>query len=190
MSLRKLLAVVCALSIVGTLTPPIRDAFAVSFAAVADVANSLAPTAVVPASQITGSLPAASVPNPSVSTLGGVNSHAAVAHQFLTQIGTDGSISGAAPTPADTGVLTGTTAAIGGGVLVAGACASGTATVTGVTTGMGLQVTPASDPTPDTSHGLSIYGVRTGANTVTVYVCAIVAATTPASVAYNVRATP
>lgn len=37
------------------------------------------------------------LPAPTTSSLGAVNSHASVAHQFLTQIGTDGSISAAQP---------------------------------------------------------------------------------------------
>lgn len=42
-------------------------------------------------------LPAVNLPNPSASTLGGVKSHASVSNQFLTQIGTDGSVSAAQP---------------------------------------------------------------------------------------------
>ncbi|MDE2104526.1 MAG: hypothetical protein KGL39_45240, partial [Patescibacteria group bacterium] len=40
-------------------------------------------------------------PAPTVSTLGGVNSHAAATHQFLTGIGIDGSVSAAQPSAAD-----------------------------------------------------------------------------------------
>lgn len=47
------------------------------------------------------SVPASALPNPSSSTLGGVNSKAAVTHNFLTGIGTDGSVSAAQPTTAD-----------------------------------------------------------------------------------------
>ena len=42
-------------------------------------------------------LAASQLPNPSASTLGGVESHSAVSNEFLTQIGTDGSVSGAQP---------------------------------------------------------------------------------------------
>jgi hypothetical protein len=45
----------------------------------------------------TGTLPAARLPNPSATTLGGVQSKASTANQFLTQIGTDGSVSAAQP---------------------------------------------------------------------------------------------
>lgn len=46
-------------------------------------------------------LVSADLPVPGPSSLGGVNSHAAVSHQFLTQIGTDGSVSGAQPAASD-----------------------------------------------------------------------------------------
>lgn len=52
--------------------------------------------------------------NPSATALGGVKSLAAVTHQFLTQIGTDGSVSQAQPTSADiTGTTTNNNAAAG-----------------------------------------------------------------------------
>jgi hypothetical protein len=58
------------------------------------------------ASNITsGTLPAAQLPNPSSSTLGGVESYAPVAHQFLTGISTSGVPSSAQPAFSD---LTGT----------------------------------------------------------------------------------
>lgn len=44
-----------------------------------------------------GTLPAGRLPTPGVATLGGVNSKAAVSNNFLTQIGTDGSVSQAQP---------------------------------------------------------------------------------------------
>ena len=44
------------------------------------------------------------LPTPTPTTLGGVNSSAAVAHQFLTQIGIDGSISKAQPSIVDSSV--------------------------------------------------------------------------------------
>lgn len=54
------------------------------------------------AAQITsGTLPAARLPNPSASTLGGVESKAAVSHQFLTSISTSGVPALAQPTEAD-----------------------------------------------------------------------------------------
>jgi hypothetical protein len=48
-----------------------------------------------------GTLPAARLPNPSASTLGGVESIAAVTHQFLTSISTSGVPAQAQPTEAD-----------------------------------------------------------------------------------------
>lgn len=48
-----------------------------------------------------GTVAAARLPVPTATTLGGVTSKAAVAHNFLTQIGTDGSVSQAQPAAAD-----------------------------------------------------------------------------------------
>lgn len=79
--------------------------------------------------------------------------------------------------------LSGTTASIGGGLLTAGTCASGTATVTGATTGMALVVTPVTYP----GDGADWAGYVSGTNTVTVKVCGLVTVT-PGVTAYNVRA--
>src|SRR5581483_10416903 len=48
-----------------------------------------------------GTLPAGRLPNPAPTTLGGVKSKASVASNFLTQIGTDGSVSAAQPAFSD-----------------------------------------------------------------------------------------
>lgn len=88
---------------------------------------------------------------------------------------------------ATSGVMSGTTGSIGGGALLLGACASGTATVTGATPG---QVVIA-----NTSDGSFIGGSFqeqanvSSSNTVTVNVCAVVAGT-PSSKQYNVRVIP
>ena len=52
-------------------------------------------------SQISGSVAASQLPNPSSSTLGGVKSLAAVSHNFLTSIGTNGTPTQAQPACAD-----------------------------------------------------------------------------------------
>lgn len=83
-------------------------------------------------------------------------------------------------------VLSGTTAAIGGSPLLAGACAAGTVTVTGATSAMVANVSPSADPDSTLTTGIAIYAFVSSANTVTVRVCAIVAVT-PAAVTYNVR---
>lgn len=79
-------------------------------------------------------------------------------------------------------VLSGTTGSIGGGALAAGACASGTASVTGATTSM------VADASPNTYPGDGDYwNARvSAAGTVTVKVCAVVAQT-PAASTYSVR---
>lgn len=82
--------------------------------------------------------------------------------------------------------LSGTTAAIGGSVLAAGACSAGTVTITGAATTMVATASPSADPSPTLTTGVSIYAFVSAANTVTVRVCAL-AAVTPAAVTYNVR---
>lgn len=78
--------------------------------------------------------------------------------------------------------LTGTSASLGGGALLEGACASNTTTVTGAATTMAAVVTPNTYP----GDGSAWSGQVTSANTVTTRVCAIVALTPTAST-YNIR---
>jgi hypothetical protein len=89
---------------------------------------------------------------------------------------------------ATSGMMSGTTVSIGGGALLAGACASGTATVTGATVGMPAIATP-SDGTNIPALGTSISATVTATNTVTVNVCALLALT-PAAKSYSVRVLP
>lgn len=90
------------------------------------------------------------------------------------------------PAPSSLPVLTGTTSAIGGSLLAAiGNTASGTATVTGATTGMTC-VAQATDGTNMTAVGGVVTCTVTSANTVTVNVVALIAFT-PASKTYAVR---
>lgn len=96
--------------------------------------------------------------------------------QILTSTG-----STTAPTWQDL-TLAGTSPSIGGGALVAGACASNTVTVTGATTGMAVSASPVTYP-GDGNYWLSYVSAS---NTVTVKVCATVAGTPTAST-YNVR---
>jgi hypothetical protein len=68
----------------------------------------------VPDINITTTWPPSSLPNPSASTLGGVQSIAAVAHNFLTSISTSGVPAQAQPVAADiTGTTTNDNAAAG-----------------------------------------------------------------------------
>lgn len=53
------------------------------------------------AANLTGTLPAGSIPPPAIAGLGGVFSHAAVTHNFLTSINTDGTVTGAQPACGD-----------------------------------------------------------------------------------------
>lgn len=80
------------------------------------------------------------------------------------------------------GILSGTSASIGGGALLAGACAVGTATVTNATTSMIALVDPVTYP----GDGNTWEAYVSSASTVTVKVCAIVAGT-PTATTYNVR---
>lgn len=88
-----------------------------------------------------------------------------------------------------TTVLSGVTGSIGGSLLTgAGSCASGTATVTGVGSGSFPVGSPVSVAASDGSlpNGLvTLSAAATGANTVTVQVCAI-AAVTPTAKTYSV----
>lgn len=78
--------------------------------------------------------------------------------------------------------LNGTSGSIGGGALLAGACSSGTTTVTGATTSM----VALADPNTYPGDGAYWDAYVSSANTVTVKVCATVALTPTAST-YNVR---
>lgn len=82
-------------------------------------------------------------------------------------------------------ILTGTTGAIGGGLLSAGVCASGTVAITGSLTTMTVQVSPNTYP----GDGTIMYGYVSANGTITVKVCGIVAVT-PTSSTYNVRVSP
>lgn len=88
--------------------------------------------------------------------------------------GTDGAAGPAA--------LTGTTSAIGGGLLLAAGCTSGMATVTGATTAMTAAASPVTYP----GDGAQYQAYVSSANTVTVKVCALLALT-PVSSVYRVR---
>jgi hypothetical protein len=80
--------------------------------------------------------------------------------------------------------LSGTTSSIGGSSLAAGACTSGTATVTSSTTSMAVAASPAADP----GAGFTWNAFVSAAGTVTVRVCNVSGANaTPTASAYNVR---
>lgn len=78
--------------------------------------------------------------------------------------------------------LSGTSGSIGGGALLAGACTSGTVSITGATTSMVAIAAPNTYPGDGNIWSAQV----TSANTVTVRVCAVIASTPTAST-YNVR---
>lgn len=78
--------------------------------------------------------------------------------------------------------LSGTSSSIGGSALLAGACTSGTVTVTGATTSMVATASPVTYP----GDGFDWAAYVSSANTVTVKVCGFIAGTPTAS-NYNVR---
>ncbi len=81
--------------------------------------------------------------------------------------------------------LVGTTGSIGGSALAAGACTTGTASVTSTTTSMAVAISPASDP----GTGFTWNAWVSAAGTVTARVCNVSGVSaTPTAVAYNVRA--
>lgn len=74
------------------------------------------------------------------------------------------------------------TGAIGGGLLLLGACTSGTVNISGVDTGMAVMASPVTNP----GAGAIWDAYVSAAGVVTVRVCAMVALT-PVSTVYNVR---
>lgn len=82
-------------------------------------------------------------------------------------------------------VLTATTGTITPGILIAGACGSGTVAVTSSTTAMPVAVSANTYP----GDGVVAFGYVSSNGTVTVKVCAIVGLTPTAST-YNVRVIP
>lgn len=92
---------------------------------------------------------------------------------------------GAQGTPGTSGILTGTTGSIGGGLLSAATCTSGTATVTGATVGMVATADPATYP----GDGAQWQTYVSSTNTVTVKVCVLLLLT-PTATTYAVRVVP
>lgn len=80
------------------------------------------------------------------------------------------------------GTFLGTSGSLGGGALIAGACATTTVTVTGATTSMVVVLSPATYP----GDGFEWASYVSAVNTVTAKVCALIAGTPTASL-YNVR---
>jgi hypothetical protein len=119
-----------------------------------------------------GTLPAGRLPNPSASTLGGVKSLATATNKFLTQIGTDGSVSQAQP---DISNLS-TTGSLGGNLdlgMNAMAIEIANEGVTGTTTSKLVKITGAPSTgviagTADTSGvlGVCVAGCATTGNAV------------------------
>lgn len=120
-----------------------------------------------------------------VTTLAGLSSPGVINFSGLTAslpVCTDGSKNLATSGCGLSAVLSGTSGSIGGGALLAGACASGTSTVTGATTSM----VALADPNTYPGDGAYWDAQVTSANTITTKVCAAVALT-PTSSTYNIR---
>ncbi|EGX99729.1 hypothetical protein AZA_26623 [Nitrospirillum viridazoti Y2] len=82
--------------------------------------------------------------------------------------------------------LAGTSAAIGGSSIAAGACTSGTVSISGATTSMAVAVSSAGSVDP--GDGYFVRGYVSASGTVTIKVCnATGAGGTPTSTTYNVR---
>lgn len=127
-------------------------------------------------------------PNPTVATiggktvtLGGAFTTSGANAVTLTTTGTTNitlPTSGTLPT-----VLSATSASIGGGALLAGACATTATTVAGVTAAMVAVVNPTTYP----GDGATWYGYVSNTNEVTVKICAIIALT-PSATTYKIKA--
>lgn len=85
----------------------------------------------------------------------------------------------------DRGTYRGTSGSIGGGVLTAGTCTSGTVNITGVDTTMVVNATPVTYP----GDGSQWDAYVSSSGVVTVKVCAVVALT-PGATTYNVSVSP
>lgn len=89
--------------------------------------------------------------------------------------------------PATSTALTGTTGSIGGSLLAAGGCSTGTVSITGATTSMAAVASPAAGTNPDPG-ALGVYWRArvSSTNTITVDICTPLAGT-PTADTYNVR---
>lgn len=79
-------------------------------------------------------------------------------------------------------ILSGTSGSLGGGLLAAGACTSGTVSITGAASGMSVIATPTTYP----GDGVQWQAYVSSSNTVTVKVCEIILGTPTVSI-YNIR---
>ena len=100
-------------------------------------------------------------------------------------LGVDAAGNSESCTAYQTPILSGSTGSIGGGLLTAGACTSGTASVTGATTAMTATASPVTYP----GDGNLWLAYVSDPDVVTVEVCAILTLTPTASI-YRVRVIP
>ena len=145
-------------------------------------------TAAQPAfTDISGVASAAQLPNPTTSTLGGVEAIVAVSHQWVDSISSSGvphlsqpaygDVSG---TPAP--ILSGNSASMGGSPMTVGQTITATATVTGATTAMVAACSPQTYP----GAGFVWDAYVSGTNTVTARLTCTLAGTPTASI-YSCR---
>jgi hypothetical protein len=84
--------------------------------------------------------------------------------------------------------LTGTIT-IGGSVLLAGACLSGTSSITGAPMKAAVILNPEADPIPALTTGIAVHAWVSSAGVVTVRECALVGVT-PTSVVWDITVVP
>jgi hypothetical protein len=138
-------------------------------------------------SDISGIVASSQLPNPTTSTLGGVQANIPVAHEWINSINTSGVPQLSQPLYSDisgapAAYLTGTTGSLGGSPMTLGQTITATATVPGSATSMAVVCSPVSYP----GDGFTWNAYVSAAGTVTVFLTCI-GVGTPVSSAYNVR---
>jgi hypothetical protein len=138
-------------------------------------------------SDISGTAAPSQLPNPTTTTLGGVEAVNAVTHQWVDSISNTGVPHLSQPAYGDVSgaplaYLSGNTASMGGSPMTVGQTITATATVTGATTTMVAVCSPQTNP----GAGFCFDSFVSSANTVTVRLTCVLAGTPTASL-YSVR---
>jgi hypothetical protein len=138
-------------------------------------------------SDISGIVASSQLPNPTTSTLGGVQANTPVAHEWINSINTSGVPQLSQPLYSDisgapAAYLTGTTVSMGGSPMTLGQTITATASVPGAATSMAVVVSPVIY----SGNGFVWDGYVSAAGTVTARLTCVAAGTPTASV-FNVR---